>query len=517
MTQQALENSPYALALLALFGICIYVAFEHLAIFLRRRDLSYEPWFSFIALVYGGLCLNSFLMARQLYTEQGLGVQEVFWVQVLLQIVLLLACTGFIRSFIQIRRSAFFYAVVALCTLSMVLHVLLPEGLFVQQFFGVQLVSLPWGESIYKVFYQGSDYLVAFNILAVVVLAWILYNTWVLKVRKRKKHALLVILGVLVALTGMVLAFWIGGSFDLGLDPTLPNLLVVLAIMNMAVTDELAHTSQLAKKVENTELENHQLSNTLDSKIAEVDTLLAIISLDLRAPLVNVLGFTEDIRENMNHLDAILVDVIPDSGMRSQTVQHLYASIQPSLGYIHQGATRLRQMLDAIQLISRQDRAVLQIEPCSLFDMVQKALDALSPKFQECGAVYKVNPLPFCMGDQEQLTQILSRIFENALEFRSPDRPLELTIFEKPHPTPAYARWVILGISDNGRGFEPTRATQLFNLFHREEPNDHSLGIGLYMARRALWRLSGEIWAESDGYCGSTFWIALPPMTMPNT
>lgn len=517
MTQQALENSPYALVLLALFGICIYVAFEHLAIFLRRRDLSYEPWFSFIAVVYGGLCLSSFLMARQLYTEKVFGLQEIFWVQVLLQIVLLFACTGFIRSFIQIRRTAFFYAVMVLCALSAVLHVFLPEGLFVQHYYGVQLVSLPWGETIYKVFYKGSDFLVAFNILAVVVLAWIMYNTWILKVRKRKKHALFLLIGVLVALTGMLFVFWIGDSFDIGLDPTLPNLLVVLAIMNMAVTDELAHTSQLAKKVENTEIENHYLSKTLDTKIAEVDTLLAIISLDLRAPLVNVLGFTEDIRENMNQLDATLVHVIPDSGMRSQTVQHLYASIQPSLGFIHQGAMRLRQMLDAIQQISRQDRAVLQIEPCSLFDVVQKALDALSPKFQECGATYNVKPLPFCMGDQEQLIQILSRIFENALEFRSPDRPLELVVFEKPHPIPAYARWVIIGIADNGRGFEPTRASQLFHLFHRENPSDSSLGIGLYMARRALWRLSGEVWAESDGHSGSTFWIALPPMTMPAT
>lgn len=67
-------------------------------------------------------------------------------------------------------------------------------------------------------------------------------------------------------------------------------------------------------------------------------------------------------------------------------------------------------------------------------------------------------------------------------------------------------------VRDNGIGFEPTRAEQLFEAYTRlpEAGSLPGMGIGLATVRRIIERHGGKVWAESTPGEGSTFYFTLP-------
>ena len=65
-------------------------------------------------------------------------------------------------------------------------------------------------------------------------------------------------------------------------------------------------------------------------------------------------------------------------------------------------------------------------------------------------------------------------------------------------------------VADNGPGFPPARAPDLFEAFGRLHGGGLSLnGIGLSIVRRIVEHHGGRAWAESDGRQGATFWFTL--------
>jgi len=189
------------------------------------------------------------------------------------------------------------------------------------------------------------------------------------------------------------------------------------------------------------------------------------------------------------------------------------ASLGPSLEFVTKSATRMHHMLSAIQMVSRIDRAPMLSCACSVEKAVGQAAHELRSAMLEYSVSLEVRQLPLCKADPELLQQVFSYLLDNAIRFRSPQRPLRIEIFEKEQPQPQFARWTLIGIRDNGVGFEPSRSDRLFGLFYRENPSeqDNHMGVGLYMARRILWRLQGDVWAEGSLDEGATFWLALPP------
>jgi signal transduction histidine kinase len=111
-------------------------------------------------------------------------------------------------------------------------------------------------------------------------------------------------------------------------------------------------------------------------------------------------------------------------------------------------------------------------------------------------------PCPLIRFSARNLRSIVYNLVGNALKYRAPGRPpvVELAC----HTTPQHH---VLVVRDNGMGFEPARAGQLFGMYQRLHDHVEGSGVGLYLVRRMLEQAGGHIEAHGEPGVGATFTV----------
>jgi light-regulated signal transduction histidine kinase (bacteriophytochrome) len=70
----------------------------------------------------------------------------------------------------------------------------------------------------------------------------------------------------------------------------------------------------------------------------------------------------------------------------------------------------------------------------------------------------------------------------------------------------------ILCVEDNGIGFEMKYCEKIFDIFQRLHlPEEYpGTGIGLALVKKAMQRIGGRAWAESQPGTGAKFYLEIP-------
>jgi signal transduction histidine kinase len=140
-----------------------------------------------------------------------------------------------------------------------------------------------------------------------------------------------------------------------------------------------------------------------------------------------------------------------------------------------------------------------------LQEPLQMALSNLQKDIEETGARVNFGTLPTVKADRSLLTLVFQNLISNAIKFRS-DQPPHLQI-----GAVLENREYVVSIADNGQGFDPHYADQIFLPFKRlHGPETPGSGIGLATCKRIVERLGGRIWAEAANGKGAIFFFALP-------
>lgn len=106
---------------------------------------------------------------------------------------------------------------------------------------------------------------------------------------------------------------------------------------------------------------------------------------------------------------------------------------------------------------------------------------------------------------RELLNSILQNLIYNAIKYRKPIAESFLNILIQ-----KIKRKIIFEISDNGIGISKELQPCIFEMFFRATISSSGTGLGLYIVKNAVEKLSGEISFKSVPGKGLTFKVVLP-------
>lgn len=245
----------------------------------------------------------------------------------------------------------------------------------------------------------------------------------------------------------------------------------------------------------------------LEMKNKDMESLVYAVSHDLRSPLVNILGFSQE----LDYACASLREGLTGEGQEQRDDEQLRRildeQIPMAMRFITSSGKRIEQLIDGMLLLCRAGRTQLKAESIDMNDLVGTAVDAMAYQTEKCSASIEVDDLPPCFGDAGQISQVFSNLLDNALKYRDPDRPLRIRVSGERNRDHIEYR-----VEDNGRGIAPQYHERIWELFHRLHPEAAVAGegLGLTLTRKIVQRHGGRIWLESQPGEGSTFHVVLP-------
>jgi PAS domain S-box-containing protein len=229
----------------------------------------------------------------------------------------------------------------------------------------------------------------------------------------------------------------------------------------------------------------------------ELKSFTYIVSHDLRSPLVSIVGFSSELKEDLEELKQVETD--------NPITQNLIAeSIPESILYIDKAAEKMESLINSILALSRLGHRSLEISEVDTAQLVDLNLKALA--YQLEGVSVSVAQLPVIKTDETSLAQIFGNLLGNAVKYLRTDiaGKIDINCVEEDE------FWQF-DISDNGHGIAVSDIPHIFDLFKRVGTQEQQgEGMGLTYVQTLVRRLGGKIYCTSVLGEGSTFSFTLP-------
>ncbi|HYC96768.1 sensor histidine kinase [Brevundimonas sp.] len=241
----------------------------------------------------------------------------------------------------------------------------------------------------------------------------------------------------------------------------------------------------------------------------EIQRFAYIVSHDLRAPLVNIMGYTAELEQAGQVLDrqVALVEQRAPKSLDPEAVTAVREDMPEAIGFIRASTAKMDRLINAILKLSREGRRSLVPELLDVTAMARGAADSVRHQTGSAGAQVIIKPLPRIESDRLSMEQILGNLIDNAVKYLDPARPGRIVVSGEDEP----GGWVVYRIADNGRGISARDHERIFELFRRSGKQDRpGEGLGLAFVRNSVRRLGGEISVESELGKGSTFVLKFP-------
>lgn len=258
-----------------------------------------------------------------------------------------------------------------------------------------------------------------------------------------------------------------------------------------------------------------QINENLRQQTQENEMFIHSVSHDLRAPLVNLQGFSRELNHACDDLRALVARSALTPEARTEVERIIEADIGEALRYLQTAVLRASHIIDALLRLARVGRVEYRSQRVNVRELVQRVVDAMHGSIRARAATVSVRPLPAVWGDPTALEQVFANLIGNALNYLDPAREGKVEIGTAPAP-PGVESLQIFYVRDNGLGIPEVALPRLFQAFQRMHghvaPGE---GIGLALVRRMVERHGGRVWVESREGEGTTFYLSLPDALAP--
>jgi two-component system CheB/CheR fusion protein len=229
----------------------------------------------------------------------------------------------------------------------------------------------------------------------------------------------------------------------------------------------------------------------LEELIAHKESILSVISHDLRSPLSGIISITEYLETELQKMEQ--------------------SDLISMIGFLHKAAREELDMLDYLVKWARikYPSDIITLKKNKLAESVDKVFSTLNETAakNEVTLYSEVDDNTIVFADQKMLLSILGNLISNAIKHSN--KGGKVTVM-----TQRDDNIVSVQIKDNGAGMSKEVLEKLFTPHMKSHSNlnekKEEVGLGLLLVKGFLDVQGGKIWVESQEGEGSSFYFTLP-------
>ena len=246
-------------------------------------------------------------------------------------------------------------------------------------------------------------------------------------------------------------------------------------------------------------IHNAQLYEEIKIQAAELEKanevkseFLSVMSHELRTPINVMMGYVELVQDGMlGEIKPEQNDALKKSLQQSRNLLNIVSDILQ--------ATDLRTRADRLEIASVSIRQITDYLKASFENCLEKEL-TLSWEVPR--------DLPVIKTDGNKLQAILNGLIDNAIKFTDTG-----TVRISARNLPALQQ-IEIQVTDTGKGIAQDKIPLIFDLFRQLDSSSTrrhgGIGLGLYLAKKHVQLLGGDLTVQSQLGKGSTFSVLLP-------
>jgi len=220
----------------------------------------------------------------------------------------------------------------------------------------------------------------------------------------------------------------------------------------------------------------------------ELEAFSYTVSHDLRAPLRGIDGYSQLLLEEYG--------------------QQLDEEGRHFVERVRAGVSQMSELISDLLDYSHLDRRTMGSDAVEVQPLIERLLELYAPDIERNGVevAQQIEPLILRL-DREGLKLALRNLIGNALKFSgSAAAPLiEIGASQR-------GQCCLIWVKDNGVGFDMQYHDRIFGIFQRlHRAEDYpGTGVGLALVSKAVQRMGGRVWAQSELGQGATFYLEFP-------
>lgn len=250
------------------------------------------------------------------------------------------------------------------------------------------------------------------------------------------------------------------------------------------IVDSYEMMSQIEDQEKDMELEEVKAS-IIDSKNTEMDSFFYRVSHDLKGPIASLLGLSELAKRDIKDKDALNY-----------------------LGMYENQIKRLNMIVMELINITELNHREQQLSKINFYEIIDNCITAYTylPHFEKIRFKIDVGSDLNFSSEWYIVNTILQNLIENSIKYidvEKPDQIVDILVSRERNN-------IIIQLTDNGLGIPIEHQSRIFEMFFRASNNAEGTGLGLFILKRAVERLKGEVALSSENGSGTTFTITLP-------